>query len=347
VNGIPTSQRRSFRRLSQRLRDVGLTKKFVETALLPEWWDSADKDDPAQLSQVEFAVARFLRMPLESVQDPRCPLELPPVSAQLRRSQRNAERDLSPAIASAIAIAGAATRNLKDVPEYSPIPKNPVDWRAQIIEGRKAVTVQGIVSDLWGHGIPVLQIATLPRPAFRGLACMVEQRPVILLGTTTYYEPSLLIDLAHEGGHIALGHVTPETPTLDVAIDAEESELEPDYEKEAISYCYRALGGENGHFQVRSLANSSVNDPLHLARLANLKGNDLGIDSGLLVLFWQFETGRQSWANAAVRKLGKLRGRKIIAEFTEKHIDIDCAPETDASLLRCLKSFDAGDADSG
>ena len=59
----------SFNSLMKRLSSAGFTRKFVDSALLPEWWEEPNSRDPELLPELEIRVARFLNVPLSSIKE--------------------------------------------------------------------------------------------------------------------------------------------------------------------------------------------------------------------------------------------------------------------------------------
>jgi hypothetical protein len=165
---------------------------------------------------IELRVARFLGVPLATVRDAGRSLRQPTYqNAQLRRV-RDIERDrLAPAIHSAISVASAVVRALRAAPAPLPPPTRALEWREQIERAARRVSLDDLVGDLWMRGIPVVPLDVLPKPGFQGLACVVQGRPVIVLGQK-YDEPGRIAFLvAHEAGHVASGDCTAEQPVVD------------------------------------------------------------------------------------------------------------------------------------
>lgn len=174
----------SFRTLLRRLSKAGFAKNFVRQAILPDWWDDQCADDPSLVQDVEIRVARFLGLSMSVVGDPRGTLDPPQYpDAQLRRIRDTDRARLAPAMHAAMRIAAAVVRNLHDTAPAPRIPpREGLEWRDEITGTRSATPLTAVAGRLWKLGIPIVPLDLLPAPGFQGMACIVEDRPVILLG---------------------------------------------------------------------------------------------------------------------------------------------------------------------
>lgn len=352
MTATPKAQKRSYHRLVGRLRDAGFPKEFVERVFLPEWWEKECSKDPSLLPEIEFTVARFLRASIETVRDPLASLFVPDMPpARLRKSPGVNRRAVAAAMHFGCAVAEAVVRNLgEDVPDYQALPKDPDEWRSALLAapGAEAVTLPRLVQDLWRRGIPVALVDPVPRPKFRGMAvCTANHRPVILLAWGGDDHPHFLIDLAHEAGHIASGHVDEGLITLDAdagdTTDLEDELVEDDAaierdEQAATKYGHHVLtpNGDFGLGRFAEVTDPKSVDTFKLARLARTRGLQHGVDSGLLVHLWQIKTGEYSRGKGALTKLDKMGAKRILRTTAGRFINIQDASETDGQLLRCV-----------
>lgn len=171
----------SFRTLLRRLSKAGFAKDFVRQAILPDWWDDQCADDPSLVQDIEIRVARFLGLSMSVVANSRGPLDPPRYpDAQLRRIRDTDRARLAPAMHAAMRIAAAVVRNLRDTPSPRTPPRDGLEWRGEFTSGAPPLTA--VAGRLWKLGIPIVPLDLLPAPGFQGMACIVEDRPVILLG---------------------------------------------------------------------------------------------------------------------------------------------------------------------
>jgi hypothetical protein len=314
----------------RRLSRAGFKKDFVGPAILPDWWDEPCSQDPSILPDIEIRVARFLGVPLSTVRDPATALTAPAYpGAQLRRV-RDLDRDqLAPALHSALRIASAVVRSLRDPPPGPVVPPpDGLAWREHIARARLAVTLDDILADLWRRGIPVVPLDVLPAPSFQGAAFIVEGRPVIVLGHKHDEPGRLAFIVAHEAGHVAAGDCAPNQPVVD-----EEQEVADngDMERRAEQYATRFLVGDD-----------SV-PPLHganfkqLAKEASRIESSSGVDAGAIIFAWASRSLDYPTATMAVKALYRASGaRRQLRQHFDRHVDLDAASETDRDLLRCV-----------
>ncbi len=321
----------TFSSLSRRLASAGFKKDFVRRAILPDWWDKSCERDQSLLTDLEIRVARFLELPLSVVRDPTAPLSpLHRSEVKLRRVRYVEQDRLAPSIHAALRIAGAVGRCMgRDAPELDDIPVDGLSWRNEINNGASGhVSLQDILTDLWGRGIPVVPIDTLPTPGFQGLACIVEDRPTILLGQR-YDEPGrVAFIVAHEFGHISSRDCAPEHPVVD-----EEAQVhdDSDMEKSADLYATQVLVGENAIPEIIG------DDYRELAQNAANLESERGADAGAIIYAWASRARDYSQASMAVKALYRDSGAfRLLRRHFESNVNIENASETDRALLGCV-----------
>ena len=322
--------RHTFNTLIRRLSKAGFNREFVRQYLLPDWWDDTSEQDQRLLQDIDIRVARFLGLPLTAISNAAIALQTPVYpNARLRRV-RNIERDrLMPAIHSALRIAGAAVRSLHDfVPPYSPLPIKGIEWRKEIKPDGTVITLDDILVDLWGRGVPVLPLELLPSPSFQGLSCIVEGRPVIVLGYH-HDEPGRVAHVvAHEAGHIATEDCLPNQPVVD---EQEGIPDTSDIEVRAEEFATQALVGENTPPQIEG------RDYKELAENAFRIEEETGADAGAIIFDWASRSGDYAMATMAVKALYRgSGGRKQLSMHFKHNFDLDLASESDRTLLRSV-----------
>ena len=190
---------RSFHSLVERLERAGFDRAFTHNTILPDWWDETCENDPELLPDFEFRTARFLNLPLQTIQDPAAAL------VQLRSP--TTDWDVSPAsIHAGIQIAQAVIRNLRDhTPAVLP-PINGGAWHATLRTGPgEPVELHNIVGDLWQRHIPVVPVSRLPQPDFETLGCVIQGRPLVMMSGRITDRWDAAIHAAHQIGHIVAG----------------------------------------------------------------------------------------------------------------------------------------------
>lgn len=319
----------TFAAIMRRLSRSGFKKDFVRTAVLPDWWDDACAEERDLLPEIEIRVARFLDVRLAAVRDPSAVLAPTQyANAQLRRV-RDVDRDrLAPAIHAALTIGAAVVRSLRE-PQRGPeaVPADALQWRQQLRPPDRPVALGHVVADLWTKGIPVVPLDVLPAPRFQGIACVVEDRPVILLGHRHDEPGRVAFLIAHEAGHVAAGDCLQNQPV----VDEEEVLDNTDIEVRADRFATLALVGQESPPAVEATTFRE------LANRAAALERSAGADAGQTIFAWAARVGDYATATMAVQALYRgIGAKRLLRQYFDQHVDLDSASESDRALLRCV-----------
>lgn len=318
----------SLANLMSRLSRAGFKREVVRNALLPDWWDDSLSSDNALLSEIEIRVARFLNRPISEVRNPSVSLNVPIVSgAVLRRTRPVDSERLWPAIHTALAVANAVVRCIPDSPVNVP-PDDALSWRESLRSPGRAVQLVPLVRDLWSRGIPVVPIDCLPSPSFQGLACIIDGRPVIVVGYQHDEPGRLAFLLGHETGHIVRGDCTPGRPVVD---QDDQVADETDIERRADAYATRLMVGGAAAPEVEA---ATFRD---LANRASALERSTGADATAIIFSWARMTDDYTTASMAVKALYRSAGgRNSLRTLAKEKIDLNSASESDRELLRLV-----------
>ena len=325
--------KRSIPLLIRRLRQAGFGSEFVSGAILPDWWDQSCLNQPELLPEIEIRVGRFLAVPLSTVSDPESTLDPPGYPGARLRCVRDIGRDrLTPAIHAAMRIAGAVVRNLKEsVPAPTSPPSDGLAWRREIRDFDGSLVLDTILEDLWTRGIPVIPAHLLPTPSFQGLAAVVENRPVVVLGHRHDEPGRVAFRISHEAGHIARGDCTPDSPVVD---EDEEILVDDEMEELADQYAVRALVGEATILEPRPSAHGNFRD---LANQAATVARETGVDAGAIIFSWARSTGDYPTATRATKALYLATGAtRILRQYFKRFVDVEGASLSDQELMRVI-----------
>lgn len=319
--------------LLRRIAHAGFKRDFVRSALLPEWWSDECSMDRALIPEMEFRVARFLGMSLDDVRSPDVELRAPSYpGAKLRRIQGGNRDRLDPAIHAALRIAGAVARSLMDARRPVKIPpEDGADWRDAIERDQDAVFLGDALRDLWRRGIPVVAIDQMPSPSFQGLACVVDGRPVIVLGHRYRSPGRVAFIVSHEVGHIAAGDCEAGQPVIDQDHDVSD---DADIEQKADAFAARVMAGREA---VPTLFASTASGLAQEALEFEAK-------TGVEASFMLFRRARTPADYRTAYQAAGLLEREIgatdeLARAARANINMAGASETDRGLLRCIHGF--------
>lgn len=318
---------KTYTALKRKLAQLGFKAPFVREAILPDWWRPPCERDVSLLPEVEIRIARFLGVSIQSLWQ-RDPIPVPQYARAQLRHVRTVERErLVPAIHAATKIAAAAIRCLRKPGAAQLPPADPHAWREALLGVSARADLPTLVEDLWTRGVPVLQIDVLPAPKFRGMACIVDGRPAILIGHHIQAPAKLAFDVAHEVGHLSHGDCDDDAPVVDETDDPDSSPLETS----ADQYASNVLGGAG---YIDRLAAQTPED---LALSAYAVETEQGVDAGHLIMTWARTHGDYARATQALKALYRdSHGHRTLRKAAEKYLDIEAASESDRALLRCL-----------
>ena len=169
-----------------------------------------------------------------------------------------------------------------------------LDLRRMIMKDRPVVDLQGILSFCWAVGIPVVHLQVLPleSQSMHAMAVTVGTRPVVLLARNSNYPAPTAFTLAHELGHIVLGHVAPSAALVDLE-DPASAESSDDQEIAANHFALELLTA-NEHPEIDTSV-ATFNAP-SLARAAINASKHYGIEPGTLALLYAHASG--TWARS-------------------------------------------------
>jgi len=314
----------------RRLSSAGFKRETVLPALLPDWWNDSVANDQTLLPEVEIRVARFLNRPISEVRDPSVSLGVPvKAGAVLRRIRPMEAERLGPAVHTALAVAAAIVRSLKDSDAVvRTLPQDPLSWRASIGRQGVALSLDAMLCDLWARGIPVVPVDLLPTPNFQGLACVIDNRPIIVVGHQYEAPGRVAFVVGHEAGHIAAGDCSAEKLVVD---QDEEVEDDSDIECRADLYSTRLLIGSD---RAPMVAGANF---LELAKQAVGFERTQGADATTTLFAWARTNRDYPTASMAVKAMYRhLGGRALLRKHVLANVDFDSATESDRSLLRLV-----------
>lgn len=297
---------------------------------MPDWWSNSCGTQSELLPDIEIRIARFLGLPLADVKNPDFSLSPPKYEkAHLRRVKFIDEDRLAPAIHSALKIGEAVIRNLRNKKSFQDnIPSDALIWRRQILKSQTNVTLDILLEDLWGRGIPIVPIETLPAPNFQGMVCIIDDRPIILLGQR-HDEPShVAFIVAHEVGHVAAGDCAPGQPVVD---EVGEVDDDADMERYADNFAKLILLGSD------TIPELTGENYKKIAEQADQIEQETGADASLIIYNWARQTRNYTTASMAVKALYRNTGaRRNLRRHFDHHVNLDDVSETDRALLRCV-----------
>jgi len=319
--------------LYARLRSIGLSTPYVQKLLLPDWWDDQVANTPAGFTEAVWTIARHLGVQPEQLRDPNSVLELP--GAQLVQFKLAQGIDAESVQLACVLGERVARFVLLGVEPSEHRSLSAQNIRTAILEsGEPWVGLRNLLDYCWGAGIPVVHLAKLPPSTKKmdGLAINIDGRPAIVL-TSQRNDPSwLLFHLAHELGHIALGHVDGGQTVVDGSI---ERDADDPLEVAANDYAIELV---TGHAGTHVLPTARLMKAPRLAAVAAELGQQHNVDPGHIVLNYAHTMSRGQgnfWplGNAALKLLPSEDATAMIRDQMFSNLDWSSLPNDAAEFV--------------
>lgn len=337
------AQGNPMRDLYARLKAVGYSKPFIQGRILPDWWDDSIAENPAGYTEALIIIARGLGLSFESLHSPNAVLRLPSTeNYRLKKQSGTTSESIHPVVSLACNLANTVVGSLIGMPDYDPA-QTSHDIRTEILNRSEVVDLSSLLTWSWDRGIAVLPLETFTGVGkkFTALAMFVESRPAIILASGHDGPPWHVFHLAHEIGHIALGHVQPNMPFLvdeeiRIQLDVEHPEIDPE-EVDADRFAVEVLTGQPSlDFSAQRGVNGET-----LARNAKRWRSALHISEGTLALMYGKSADRMGVAQNALKALGMDSGaHALIRQHLARHLPSDRSESLDRSLALLGFSFD-------
>lgn len=288
-----------MRDLLSKLNSAGIRPAFAKRAL-PSWWDDQIAADPAGLQQARLYFARAFNIDIKSLTagDEACFR----VTQRKFKLNRNVLEDS--VLVSANYVTGIARVALHGSSFEQVLPcTDPLQLRNTILQRHKCVNLEALLEWCVSAGIPVLHVENLPGKKMSGIVVRDDDKYAIVLCKKGH--PSLLLFyLAHELGHIAMGHLSSDGVFADAKIGGADTDANADEkEKEADRYAIRLLNGKIEQYQ----AGRNVRTAMALAQAAVVSGTQNRVDPGHIIANYCHGQELYGLLNSA---LGMLDGPK-------------------------------------
>jgi hypothetical protein len=328
--------RESVRDLYRRLGALGIDAPFLRSHLLPDWWRDELADSDANRALAEAFIAKQLGFKVEDLRDSARQLRLPAL-ASLRFKRYKNEVDDKVRVSALVAqrAATALVRAIGDRIDSFQGGQAAAGIREAILRRAGYVDLASLLQFCWEAGIPVVHLAHRPAGSkpFDGMAAFIDGRPIIVLATGRDGPPWLAFHVAHELGHVMLGHVHPGTQAL-VDETLTGSAGGGTQEKEADRFALELLTGfPDPRMQDRRVTGA------RLAVIAAQSGPAQGVDPGVYALIYAKSTNRWPAAQIALGHLGlDTGGREAIAQQLRRRLEVADLSETEERLLTVLEA---------
>lgn len=271
-------------------RTTGYSESAINAAW-PEWWSKEAEDSPSAEAALRFSVARKLGLDPRSLQDDTGPRFMWDDSAKYKRFQgdeieHRAITSFGTSI-SRILSKGIFTR--KSIVGYSA-----ATIRESILQNSTFVRLQDLVGLLWSVGIPIIHLRVHPLAAkhMSAMAVSVNNDFAVLMAKDTQYPAPMAFNVAHEIGHICLGHINSDSALVDMEDSLDGTKDDKDNEEIASDRFAIELLTGSPDFSLKIQGSGS--NPEELAKQVLALAPELRIEPGTLALCYGYATN--NWA---------------------------------------------------
>ena len=190
------------------LKEKGLSRGYVDTVVMPSWWRSLISITPSDFINLAHSLSKRLSLDVQSILKLDMPHEFPPIpNPTFKKNKNTAIEKLT--LASylnwrVVEIVGVSVSE-----PYIPMPDTSLQIREEILAKYSSINLESLIKYCWEHYLPVVHFNKFPKKICKteGIAANFGDRPVIVIGSAHKASSKLLFIVAHELGHIMLGHV--------------------------------------------------------------------------------------------------------------------------------------------
>jgi transcriptional regulator with XRE-family HTH domain len=221
------------------------------------------------------------------------------------------------------------------------LPREASDLRDAVLgDDAEQITLESLLRWTWDQGIVVVPMAS--GPGFQAAAWYVEERPVIVLRLRNDFSAQWLFTLAHEIGHLVLGHVGTDSARVEIT---EPGKVADDDQEDAANTFAKSLlapDSEALFAEIRRRTPGSIDDQRH-AYKGNMEAvaGEAGLDTALLGFLAAFAMkdvarGTDRWGSAVNIAKDKPSGRSPTRDAYLGHVDLDRLDPADSDLIEAV-----------
>jgi hypothetical protein len=261
-------------------------------------------------------------------------LTTPRLSAAVRfKARRSGQAHDSPILHLGFEVA-RCVRSAGRQPEHRKPPSNPAQIRAEAVDNSGRVTLPSLLTWMWNRGIPVVPL--LGRGGFSAAVWCLEEEPIVVMKEARDLAVYWLFDLAHELGHISLGHVTEEAV---VDIEAPEIHSSDDSEESAASSFALDLLLPNHRQLISAVRTQSRGSYLRFKFAVEDVATQGNVSAGLLGMVAAYELrdigeDKDRWGSASNLARADGPGRPVAETIAAVFLPVNEMSEVDAALIR-------------
>lgn len=281
--------------LKKRLKEAGLSDPLIEAAW-PAWWSDEALSSQSAKAELRFTIARKLGLnPRSLFRD-----EVEFIwkdEARFKHLSNETEGQKAALTSFGISVCRMLVRSLTTEPVAGSI--GALELRESILQSRSFIDLQGLLAACWAIGVPVIHLRVFPLDAKRmhAMAVKAAGQHAVLLGRDAHYPAPVAFTLAHEIGHVMLGHIGASSAIIDIGDPLGPTEGDTE-EEEADRYALELLLG-TPHPDIQT--NVKRFNATQLAHAVLGQGPAQRIEPGTLALCLAYANDVWPVANAAMQ----------------------------------------------
>jgi transcriptional regulator with XRE-family HTH domain/Zn-dependent peptidase ImmA (M78 family) len=217
------------------------------------------------------------------------------------------------------------------------VPREPQALREAVVGDEPEITLEQLVRWCWETGIVVVPMEAAG--GFSAGAWLIGSQPVVVLKETPDFKAYWLFALAHELGHLARGHVTPDGL---VDVDHTWTGESDEQEDEANAYALDLLAPDHSDMleEIRRRAQGpDANVRFKFKAVDAAKAHSYNVPLVLLIAAFglpDVARPRDRWGSANNEAKREGSARAVVAKAFARNIDLDALDRLDAALVRAL-----------
>ena len=201
--------------LREQLRKAGFASRAVD-AVWPEWWSSEAEGSISATTELRYTVARRLGLAPGSLFGGD-PTFIWKDETRFKNLGTTTEHEAAVLASFAVSVGRCAVAATPR-PDASVFPLAADELRSTILKTQPYVGLAELLTLAWGLGFPVIYLEVFPlaNKRMHAVAARLNDRYALMIGRQSRYQAQVAYFLAHEFGHIALGHAEDSAALLDV-----------------------------------------------------------------------------------------------------------------------------------
>ena len=232
--------------------ELGVQVSYLENSVIPPWLHSFRVESKEDFEHAIRSLETALRIAGNRIQSNESPLFDDAAIAKCKGATPDKLGLQSPCRG----VAGVLARNLVEALDgpIGDVKEGAAHLRSILLDRTQIISLEDLLKLCWEKDIAVAHLQKAPRHAPHAMAFNIGGRYAIVLMRNKKHQGWHLFDLAHELGHIMLGHLKPG----DSVVDGEEFNHSSLEESEANTFALELLAGEPESVKLTVFTNAAT-----------------------------------------------------------------------------------------